>query len=201
MNRQEIVEQTQRAFDFIEKLCLEVSYLIKEIEGLLSEEDEHFIIGRPSGYSITSRSSQGLEAANVHLWLLRKLAVFFVPEAETRTTGGTTNTKMEGNKVLYLRIVLDEKDLAEPTILFGVLYGLEKTTAPDEWPTKFEQIMTHLEYYETRAFKNPDAIKYEDPRFRFSGRLHRANLYDITDTEQLATTIIAPAVKLFREVQ
>ena len=50
-----LVEQTNLVFDFLQKLYLEVSYLIKEIEGILYGEEEKFIIGRPSGYSISAR--------------------------------------------------------------------------------------------------------------------------------------------------
>jgi hypothetical protein len=88
MKKKEIVEQTRLAFDFIQKLYFEVSYLIKEIEGLLAEEEEEFVIGRPSGYGINTRSSTGLEANNIRLWPLRKLAVFFVPEARTQRKNG-----------------------------------------------------------------------------------------------------------------
>ena len=53
-NKNDLIEQTYLAFDFIQKLYLEVSYLIKEIEGNLQEEKEKFIIGKPGGgYAIT----------------------------------------------------------------------------------------------------------------------------------------------------
>ena len=48
------------------------------MEGLLSEEDEKFIMGRPSGYMITARSSNGLDPALVNYWLYKKLATFFI---------------------------------------------------------------------------------------------------------------------------
>jgi hypothetical protein len=60
-----------------------VSHPIKEMEGLLNEEDEEFIIGRLSGYGISKRSSTGLEANNVALWLMKTFAVFFVPQKMT----------------------------------------------------------------------------------------------------------------------
>ena len=37
INKNEIIEQTNLVFDFIQKFYLEVSYLIKEIEGVLHE--------------------------------------------------------------------------------------------------------------------------------------------------------------------
>jgi len=82
-HRAEIIEQTNLAFDFILKLYLEVSYLIKEIEGMLYELEEKFVIGRSGGYHISARSSTGLESSNVSFWLMRKLGVFFIPENKT----------------------------------------------------------------------------------------------------------------------
>ena len=37
MDKQELIEQTRNSFDFLQKLYLEVSYLIKEIEGQLNK--------------------------------------------------------------------------------------------------------------------------------------------------------------------
>jgi len=199
VNKQQIVQQTRLAFDFVEKLYLEVSYLIKEVEGLLAEEPEQFVIGRPSGYGITTRGTTGLETANVHQWLLRKLAVFFAPKDAAQTTKGQTATS-PGKKVIYLRIVLDDKDLVEPTISFGIL-SFEKKNAAGEWPTKFEHLMATIEYADTRVFKDPEAVDFQDPRYSLKGKLLAANLYDITDTEQIATRIIAPVLELFRKAE
>ena len=103
-----IIEQTNLAFDFIQKLNLEVSYLIKEVEAMLSEEEERFIIGKPSGYGITSRGSTGLETTNVSLWLLRRFAVCFIPEGETKIQNGQTVTELHDNlRILYLRFFLN----------------------------------------------------------------------------------------------
>ena len=91
--------------------------MVKEIEGILNKEGEEFVIGRPSGYGITSKSSTGLEANNLHLWLLRKFAVFFVEEDKTKIKGGATITKLTQNlKVLYLRLVFDDAKVKEPVI-------------------------------------------------------------------------------------
>ena len=122
MTKKEIIKQTKLAFEFLQKLYFEVSYLIKEVEGLLAEEDETFIIGRPSGYSISYRSSTGLEPKNVDLWLMRTAAVFFVPEVDTESGRGQTHTPLEPEiKVLYLRIVLDDDEIDQPYVQFGVM--------------------------------------------------------------------------------
>ena len=42
MNKSELIAQTRLAFEFIQKLYFEISYLIKEMEGLLAEEEEEF---------------------------------------------------------------------------------------------------------------------------------------------------------------
>ena len=91
VDKTHLMEQTNLAFDFIQKLYLEVSYLIKEIEGILHEEEEKFIIGRPSGYGISARSSTGLESNNVGLWLLREFAVFFIPKIKQRSQADDSN--------------------------------------------------------------------------------------------------------------
>ena len=75
-NKSEIIEQTNLAFDFIEKLYLESSYLIKEIAGILNEEEEKFVIGKSGGSGISSMSSRGLETNNVKSWLLKNFSVF-----------------------------------------------------------------------------------------------------------------------------
>src|SRR5687768_10694162 len=128
MNKEEIAAQTKLAFEYLQKLYLETSYFIKEVEGLLGKENEEFIIGRPSGYGITTNRSAGLESRNVELWSLRKMAVFFVPRAFTLVKGGQTFTKLDSNtKVIYLRIVLDAKSFLEPKVYIGILYDfLEK---------------------------------------------------------------------------
>jgi hypothetical protein len=61
MEKKGLIEQTRLAFDFIQKLYLEASYLVKEIEGQLAEEEEQFVFGRSGGYAVTARSSTGLE--------------------------------------------------------------------------------------------------------------------------------------------
>lgn len=162
-NKSEIVEQTNLAFNFIEKLYLESSYLIKEIEGILNEEEEKFIIGKPGGYAVSALSSRGLEANYVKSWwLLKKFSVFFIPEEKTALKGGVTVTKIDKNlKVLYLRIVFYDKNIKEPTVYSGILYNIEKKSET-EFPSKFEQVMTNLEYNDNKVFKDIQKINYEN---------------------------------------
>jgi len=200
IEKSEIIEQTNLAFDFIQKLYLEVSYLIKEIEGILHEEEEKFIIGRPGGYGITARRSSGLESNNVNLWLLRKFAVFFVPEDKTEVKGGQLITKIDENlKVLYLRIVLNNSKIDEPMVCSGVLYNIYKKTQGEKWPRKFEDIMGHLEYNDNKIFKNVEKIDYEDAYIKIQGELVKNNLFEINNSETILKKIIKPSLDLFRK--
>ncbi|MEW5919836.1 MAG: hypothetical protein AB1796_02560 [Bacillota bacterium] len=198
--KDELIRQTKLAFDFIQKLYIEVSYLIKEIEGLLLEEEEKFIICRPSGYGITARSSTGLESVNVNMWLLRKLAVSFVPETQTKLERGQTFTEInEDLRVLYLKIMLDDNNIEQPLIYSGILFNILKKPQGERWIKKFENLMGHIEYNEQKIFYNPDDIDYEDVHIKFKGKLIKNNLYDINDSETLYDKIIVPSLKLFRE--
>jgi len=195
----EIAEQTNLAFDFIHKLYLEVSYLIKEIEGILYEENEKFIIGRPSGYGISARSSTGLESNNVKLWLLRKFAVFFVPEERTEVKGGQTITRIdEPLKVLYLRIALSDGNINEPAVYSGVLYNIQKKPQT-KWIRKFENVMGHVEYRDNKILKNPKQIDYEDSAIKLQGKLIKTNLFEINDSETILERIIKPSLELYRK--
>ena len=200
MEKKEVVQQTALAFDFIQKLYFEVSYLIKEIEGLLAEEDERFIIGRPSGYAITSRNSSGLEPNLVGLWALKKMSVCFIPEEQTKLTGGVTNTVFNENlRIIYLRIILSEKEISEPYICMGVLYEFEDKKRG--WPTKFEQLMAHIEYNESKVFADTEFINYADARTSFKGNIFKVNLYDINSSEEIVKLLLTPTLRLYRETK
>ncbi|WDL97769.1 hypothetical protein [Alicyclobacillus sp. ALC3] len=194
-NKLKLVEQTQLAFDFIQKLYMEVSFLIKEVESTLNEEEETFVIGKPSGgYAITARSSNGLEVNNVNLWLLRKLAVFFVPEAfiDTESKGTPIN---ESLRVIYMRIVLNDKSVTEPTVHAGVLYDFEQRKHQ-----RLEQCMGLFEYVEHRMFKDPEHIAFEDSNVKLRGKLMPTSLYDLNTSEDVVERLIKPTLQLFREI-
>jgi len=198
MEKSKIIEQTELAFDLIQKLYHEVAFLIKEIEGQLSEADERFIIGKPGGYHVTYISSTGLEQINVKKWLPRKMSVFFVPEEMTEL-GGTTITRFsEETKVIYIRIILDDDELNEPVIYYGVLYGFGENEILNKRFTKVEQIPTSIEYRENTILKNTKRIKYEDVYVKFEGNLKRENLFDLNNSEDVKKLIVEPALKMFR---
>lgn len=198
-NKGELIEQTNLAFDFIQKLYLEVSYMIKEAEAMYIEEPEKFVIGKPGGYSVSVRSSSGLEAINVNLWLFRKFAVYFVPEEKTEVKGGQRSTSFSDElKVIYMRIVLQDRLVNEPTVFSGVLYNI-KNKRKDRWPEKFDHCMGLFEYVADKLFQNPSRIDYDDVYVSLNGELFQVNLYDINNSENIREQIVKPSLELFRQ--
>lgn len=197
VERSDLPEQTKLAFDFIQKLYLEASYLIKEVEGLLYEQDEKFVIGRPAGYGISAKSSTGLESTNVNFWLLRRFAVFFVPEDMTKLQRGQTITSISDHlQILYLRFILNNKEGNPPAVYSGIFHSIE---AKAKWLKKFENAMGHFAYNDEKLFRNPKQVDYEDAHVRIQGAFVKNNLYDINNSEAILNRIIEPSLKLYRK--
>lgn len=198
MNKTEIIHQTRNAFEFLQKLYFETSYLIKEIEGILSEEEEGFVIGRGGGYAVSARSSNGLEAANVNYWPLRMFSVYFIQKSFTRKKGATTVTDFDqGLKVIHLRITLDEKDIAEPYMTMSVLYDIARLSKRD-YPSKFEQLSTLIEYNYSKVFTGDDLIDYKDSYCEFKGKSFKVNLFDVNSSEEIRKLVTEPILKIYR---
>ena len=196
----EIVNQTRVAFEFIEKLYLETSYLIKEIEGILYDEQEKFIIGRPAGYQISVKTSSGLETNNVKLWLFRKFGVFFVPEEETKIVGGQTFTLMRKDlKLIYLRIVLNNSREIEPKIYSGVIFDIWKKES--EKVNKFEHLMGQIQYKDEKIFMDTENLNYEDPAIKVKGQFIKNNLFDMHNSQALVDKIINPTLDIYRNLK
>jgi len=194
-NKTEIANQISNAFDFIQKLYNESSYLIKEIEGQLGESG--FQMLRPSGYSISARSSTGLESNNVYLWLLRKFAVAFVEESSTDLQKGQNVTEINDNlKVLYFRVILNDKNQSEPQLIFGVFYDIKKYK---DWVKKFENLLGNFEYVDSKLFAKFPEIDYEDNTFKVKGKFAKVNLLDINSSDELIEKVINPAIKLYEQ--
>jgi hypothetical protein len=196
--KEEVITQTKLAFDFLQKLYLEITYLIKEIEGQLSQEDEGFVIGKPSGYGVTTRNSTGLEPHYVDYWLYKKFSVFFVPKEYTQERSGKSTTHLgEQMKILYFRFVLDDNKIQEPIINFGVLQDFKKKRKSG--PDKIEQLMGPIEYNDTKVFRGGENIHFEDANVSFNGKLLAVNLFDIGSAKDISEKIISPALEIFRE--
>lgn len=198
-SKPKVATQIKNAFDFIQQLYNESSYLIKEIEGQLAESDYKFRILKPSGYSITARSSTGLEINNVNLWLMRKFAVAFVEGMDNDTGKAQNFTEINKNlKVLHFRITLDDKSKDEPKLVYGVLYDIEKHK---DWVKKFENLMGHIEYNDTKVFAKFPEIDYEDGTCKMKGKFGEVNLLDINSSDELVEKVITPAIELYEQIK
>jgi hypothetical protein len=141
-----------------------------------------------------------LEANNVALWLLRKFAVFFVPENRTKQERGQTITTIDKTlKILYLSIVLDDNKLNEPIIYSGALFDIA-VKQPVKWIKKFEHAMGHLEYNDEKMFKVPEQIDYEDAYIKLRGEFIKNHLFDINDSQTIVKKIIKPSLELYRSI-
>lgn len=195
----DIVTQTKAAYEYLEKLFLETSYLIKEIEGILYDEAEKFVIGRSNGYSISVKMSSSLETNYVKSWLYRKFGVFFVPEEETKLQGGVTTTKLHDElKLIYLRIVLNDSNEIIPSIYSGIIYDIWKKKS--DKINKFENLMSSLQVKDEKIFKNPENPDYEDPSLKLKGKFVKNNLFDMRDSNSLVEKIVNPTLELYRSV-
>jgi hypothetical protein len=200
----EMIENSKNAFKFVQQVYDESAALLREIEGALLEQPESFLIGRTSGYSISSRSSTGLEQQNVNRWLTRRFAVFFVEEAQTKTHGGQTITSLsKPPRVLYFRILLDgyqgfkyaQKPLVEPALLFGVL---ENMASPNGRKTKFEQLMGEFEYVESKLLAHLPEVRLKESYVAVSGTLMHVPLFSLVDSEAVQRMVIEPILAEYR---
>lgn len=194
---EELSEQSRRAFDFVQKLYHEVSYMIREIETALADEPEKFTICKPAGYAISAATSKGLEPVFVNQWLLRRFSVYFVPENRTQTIAGTTKTEFASDlKALCFRVVMDDKEIT-PSVYCGVIYNITKASQKLQ---KFENLISHIEGQAQKVFANPERIEYEDGSAKFAGKLRRVELFSVNSSEDLQKKVIGPALELYRSV-
>lgn len=198
MSKSETAKQIKNAFHFIQKLFNESSYLIKEIEGQLAENEYRFQILKTSGYAISGRSSNGLEANNVIFWLLRKFGVAFVEETKTELKKGQNFTEINQDlKVIYIRIVLDDKNESAPQLIFGVFYEIEKHK---DWIKKYENLMGQFEYVDNKMFAKFPNLDYEDSNFKIKGKFKKVNLLDINSSDELIEKVINPVIKIYEGI-
>jgi len=196
MDKNHIVGQTKLAFDFIQKLYLETSYFVKEIEGILGQEEEQFQILRPKGYQISSVSSTGLESLNVQQWLLRRGVVCFASKSEIQLIRGQTNTKFYPKlKVIVLRFVLNDVKLDEPEVWTGIVSDIQPKGGK---PSKFEGNIWLFTYNDSKIFKNIGNSEYEDGYWSIKMNFIKKPLYSISSSEDIIREIIVPTLNIYR---
>ena len=195
MEKTDIVEQTKLAFDFIQRLYLETSYFIKEVEGMLQQEEEGFTILKPAGYAISTFRTVGLESALVEQWFVRKGAVFFVSKDDTDLVRGQTVTKVKPNlKFIVIRFVLYDKDLDAPEAWAGIVSDIVQKK---EY-SKFENHIWKFVYHEKKIFRDIGENTYEDGECSFKVNLLKQPLYEIKSAEDIQREIVEPVLTIYR---
>ena len=200
-----MIENVANAFNFLQQFYDETATLVHEIEGLLSDEPECFMIGRPSGYGISTRGSTGLEQQNVNRWLTKRFAVFFIPEHIYKRQSGQTVTTLPTENVMYMRFLLDGynsftfsgKPIDAPSILFGVLH---KASCPNGKKKKFEQMMVELEYLESKLLRDLPKVNLNEASVEVSGTLQIVPLLTLTDPKAVNDNVVQPLVEQWRQV-
>lgn len=194
---QSLEQQTRNALDFVQKLFLEISYLIKEVEGLVYREEERFVIGRASGYGVTSGKSTGLEPANVEWWLPKAFTVIFVPEDRTSLHSGITNTPFDDQlRLLLLDVELEGKKNKIPRILAGTLFEIQVKRKDH---TKFEHLMFEFVNSREKLFAKVPDITYEDSYVSMKGDVFSLPLFSISSSEEVTQKIVEPMLATYRK--
>jgi len=188
--------QARAAFSFVERLYFEISYLIKELEGQLQQEEEEFVIGRPSGYAVQTRTSSGLDPANVELWFPKTFTVFFVPNSLTELRQGQTITAFrEDLRILLVHIEVMGKHIHHPRLLAGCLWNIRPLRSNQK---KFEHLMWEFANNPQKIFASLPRLSYQDNHASFEGEFIEKPLFTIDDSQTLADEVIAPMLRIYR---
>ncbi len=177
MNSNELHQQTKRALTLVDGLYQEIALLIREVEAALLPHG--YIIGRPSGYGVTTRSSSGLESANVARWLSRSFTTFFVKESQTVVASGTTRTEpTQDLRLPFLQIELEPS----PRVIVGTLTDI---VIHHKSQSKFENHVGRLIQFSHRVFASPPSIDYSDSTLSFKGHFEVVPLFELTDVQAI----------------
>ena len=197
----DINAQANAALDFLEKLNFEMSYLIKDVEGRLKEEPEEFVIGRGSGYAVSTSRSSGLDYA--HLWNMKNMSVFFVPSQYSSTKGGYTVTSfIDGLQAIYLLLDLKDPEIDMPMIYLGTMYDI--SIKNDKYCKKLEHLLqpTHLwKYSKIYDHDVGDVITFDSEWESYKLKCSvKKPLFAIENSELVEKYLIKPSLRDFRKL-
>ena len=197
MTDKNIADQIKNSLTFIRKLHFEISYLIKEIEGMLIEEEERFTILKGGGYSVIARTSTSLDSLGPNYWMPNNFSVFFSDESFVENDKGVTVTKVNKDlKVLFLHIKIIEQDLNEPKIYFGYINNIGSKKSSN---SKVEHMLWEFTYSGSKIiFEKDKIIEYSDSRWNFTGEYLKRDLLSINSSNDIKSKIVDPLLKLYR---
>ena len=93
---------------------------------------------------------------------------------------------------------MDAKEINEPIIYYGILFGFGENEILGKRYTKVEQVPSLIEWRENTVLKDPSNIDYDDVYVKFQGKLKKQNLFDVNNSEDVNKLIVGPALKMFR---
>ena len=198
MDKALLSDQTIAAFDYLERLFSETTFLIKELEGRLRREEEEFIIGRGRGYSVSAYSSTSLESTK--WWLYKRLSVFFVPKADaTKAPRGTSTAIKEGLKVIFMKVLYREETIKTPKILMGII---SKIDSPNRGYKRIEDVVTPYFDYLLKWENQDSGIRersYKDKFLSFQERYFVWDLFDVNSSGEVQEKLVKPVLELYRQ--
>lgn len=120
-------------------------------------------------------------------------------ESSTELKKGQNFTEINAElKVLYFRIILEDKNESEPKLIFGIFHSIKKNK---EFIKKFENLMGYFEYTDNKLFSKFPEIDYEDGNFKIKGSFKKVNLLDINSSDELIEKVIKPIIKLYKSIK
>ena len=195
----QLAASTRNAHEFLQRLHLEVSYLIREVEGQLGQEDDEFVQLTAGGYAMITSTSSGLDPDNVKLWMPRTFTAAFGPRAKTEMEGIYTTTQLPANaqkRLLILHVVLADTNESTPRVWFG---KLTKAQAKKANIIKFEQLTSKFARYSERIFSNVSRAgkaRWEDSQCALEGKFLHVDLFDIKSSKDVRKRIVDPLLAL-----
>jgi hypothetical protein len=200
MEKALLAEQTTAAFDYLERLYTETTFLIKELEGHLKQEKEEFLIGRGKGYSVNAYSSTSL--ASTEWWLYKKLSVFYAPKEHVVSTGRGTSTALKnGLKIVYLKILYREATIRTPKVLLGVISQIESA---NQTYKRMEDVITPFFDNLLKWEKGESAMRersFKDGYLAFQEKYFVRDLFDINSSNDVQEKLLKPVLVLYRQAE
>ncbi|TGK87178.1 hypothetical protein EHQ19_00090 [Leptospira montravelensis] len=125
------------------------------------------------------------------------MSISFAPLKNISYVKSVTETKINGRlKIFYIRVILHDKTIKTPKIIFGKLENLK---GKSRWMKKFENLMAHIEYNDKRIIHNLPKFEYIGKDCEISGNLDQIDLFDIKSIEDIKNKIVIPGLKIYRK--
>jgi len=190
----QLAASTQNAFDFLQRLHLEVSYLIREVEEQLKQADPEFVQMKGAGYAVSTSRSSGLEPHNVKQWMSRTLTVGYCPK-KVHTKQGTPLPITARTRVLILHIVLHDADKNAPKVWFGRMTAAKGKKGQADFEKLLSKYSQQSEGLFTAVPKSRK-IRIDDSTCVMEGKFRSVDLFTVKKSKDVTRLIVEPMLAL-----